>query len=241
MPQIQFKTANRKPALEPVSSHRTVGHWFVLTLCCLLNSICIAQDDLPFQDDFKADRGAWEFVDAESWRFEKLESGESVLHQFQKASEYKPPVRSPFHIALLKDIDVDSFQLDVDVKSTHPDYGHRDACLFFGHQAPDRFYYVHLGKSTDDHANQIFIVNRAARKKISTKTTEGTPWDDQWHHVRVKRDAKSGTIEVYFDDMTNPVMTASDTTFGTGRVGLGSFDDTAMWDNFKLKLLTEDN
>ena len=43
-----------------------------------------------------------------------------------------------------------------------------------------------------------------------------------------------GTIEIYFDDMKKPVMTASDKTFGAGRVGIGSFDDHGNWDDFKL-------
>jgi hypothetical protein len=89
---------------------------------------------------------------------------------------------------------------------------------------------VHLGKKTDDHANHIFIVNGQPRQKISTKTTPGTDWDDNWHNVRVTRDAKSGEIDVYFDDMKKPVMHAVDKTFPSGRLGVGSFDDTGRFD-----------
>jgi hypothetical protein len=95
-------------------------------------------------------------------------------------------------------------------------------------------YYVHFGKKTDDHANQIFIVNESDRKKISTKTTPGTDWNDEWHHARIVRDAETGKIEVFFDDMKTPVMTAVDRTFTTGRVGVGSFDDTGQFDHVAL-------
>jgi hypothetical protein len=94
---------------------------------------------------------------------------------------------------------------------------------------------VHLGKKTDDHANQVFIVNGAARTKISTKTTEGTDWDDQWHTIRIVRSSRSGTILIYFDDMKRHVMAATDSTFRWGRVGVGSFDDTGDWDDFRLR------
>ena len=92
-------------------------------------------------------------------------------------------------------------------------------CLFFGYQDPAHFYYVHLGKKTDDHANQIFIVNGADRKKISTKTTDGTNWNDDWHSVKIVRKVADGSIEVYFDDMKTPVMTATrqDVHLGPGR------------------------
>ena len=118
---------------------------------------------------------------------------------------------------LIKDVTVGSFALDVRLQSTIKDYPHRDLCLFFGYQDPAHLYYVHLGKKMDAHANNIFIVNNKPRFKISKTTTAGTDCDDKWHHARVVRDVGSGTISVYFDDMTKPVMTAVDTTFGWGR------------------------
>ena len=126
------------------------------------------------------------------------------------------------------------FRLEADVQSTGKDDPHRDMCLFFGYQDPAHFYYVHIAKAADDHANQIFIVNGADRKKISTKTTPGTNWTDGWHRVKVVRSVDDGRIEVYFDDMKTPAMTAKDATFLWGRVGVGSFDDTGNWDDVKL-------
>ncbi len=183
--------------------------------------------------DFSGASDRWEMMDPECWDFRQVDSN-GVLSLHRKQSSYQPPVRSPLHIALLKDVDVGSFQLDVRVRSTNEDYNHRDVCLFFGFQSPSEFYYVHLGKRADPHANQIFIVNQKPRTKISLTTTEGTPWDDQWHHVRIVRDSQSGDIKVYFDDMDQAAMTARDKTFITGRVGVGSFDDTADFDDFEL-------
>jgi hypothetical protein len=176
---------------------------------------------------------AWAATDPNAWRLEEHE-GNRVLHQFQQ-SEVETPVRSPFNRCLLRGVIVGDFQLDVDVQSTARDYPHRSLCLFFGYQDPAHFYYVHLGQRADDHANQIFIVDNAPRTKISTKSTAGTPWDEKWHHVRIQRDTQSGSIEVYFDDMHTPVMTASDSRFQWGEVGLGSFDDTGRFDNLVLR------
>ena len=174
----------------------------------------------------------WEPSD-DGWQQKKIEDG-NVLSLFKKKSNYKPKVRSPRHLTLLKEESFSDFRLDVQAYSTHKDYGHRDACFFFGYQSPTEFYYVHLGKVTDDACNQIFIVNNAARKKISTTTSSGTQWDENWHNIRIERDTISGEIRVYFDDMQTPVMTATDKTFSTGRIGLGSFDDTADFDNLKV-------
>lgn len=186
------------------------------------------------EEDFQNGAEHWEPTDAKAWKVKETDKG-YVYSQFEKRSKYEPPHRSPYNISLLREVNVEDFVLDADVLSTHEDYGHRDVCLFFGYQNPSHFYYVHLGKKTDDHANQIFIVNDAPRTKISTKTTPGTDWDDQWHHVRIVRDTKSGSIQIFYDDMETPVMTASDKTFIWGRVGVGSFDDTSDWDNIKLR------
>ena len=187
---------------------------------------------LVFEDDFRKGAGRWKPTDADAWKVIDTRKGKAYS-QF-KQSKYKPPHRSPLNFALVKDLMVEDFVLEADVQSTARDYDHRDMCLFFGYQDADHFYYAHLAKKADDHANQIFIVNGADRKKISTKTTPGTPWNDGWHHVKLVRTVRDGAVAVYFDDMKTPVMTATDRKFTGGLVGVGSFDDTGDWANVKV-------
>ena len=188
-----------------------------------------------FKENFESGVALWEPKDPAQWQHKALGKEQHVFSQFEKKSSYKPPHRSPTNIALLKDLSVADFELTARVKSTHPDYGHRDAVLVFGYQDPAHFYYVHLGKQADDHANQIFIVNDAPRTKISLTSTPGTNWTDDWHNVKIVRKVSPGTIEIYFDDMQKPVMTAKDTTFAWGRIGIGTFDDTSEWDDIELR------
>jgi len=195
-----------------------------------------AQEKLPvvFQEDFEKGAERWSPQDEKQWQVKKTDSGQ-VYSQFVKQTTFKPPHRSPTNVSLLKDVTVGDMEFVGRVRSTHPDYGHRDAVVFFGYQDPAHMYYVHLGKQADDHANQIFIVNGADRKKISITSTSGTNWDDNWHTVKVVRKVGDGTIEIYFDDLQKPVMTAKDTTFAWGRIGVGTFDDTADWDDIVLR------
>ena len=53
--------------------------------------------------------------------------------------------------------------------------------------------------------------------------------------MKLVRDSKSGTITVYFGDMTKPHMQVTDKTFGKGRIGIGSFDDMNDFDDIKLQ------
>ncbi|MEX0585050.1 MAG: hypothetical protein WD176_00295 [Pirellulales bacterium] len=187
-----------------------------------------------FADDFESGAiSQWMATDPQAWRL-AAEREQHFLQQFA-ASRVQNAVRSPFNRAIVSGLVVGDFQLDVDVRSTARDYPHRDVCLFFGYQDPTHFYYVHLGQRADDHANQIFIVHEAPRVKISTRSTEGTPWNSDWHHVRIIRHAESGEIAVYFNDLQEPVMTASDKTFAWGTFGVGTFDDTADFDNVLLR------
>lgn len=206
----------------------------VLTTFLLSGFTYAGELPLVFQEDFEDGADKWQPTDAKAWTV-KSSDGDQYYSLVNRRSNYKPPHRSPYNISLRKDVLVSDFVLDVELQSTIKDYGHRDLCLFFGYQDPAHFYYVHLGKKTDDHANQIFIVNEAPRTKISTKTTEGTNWDDQWHHVRVKRNAESGLIQIFFDDLEKPIMEAKDKTFQWGQVGIGSFDDTGNFDDIVLR------
>src|SRR6516164_2768900 len=191
--------------------------------------------ELPvvFTDNFANGAERWQPSDPRAWKVIETTTGKA-FSQYQQ-SKYNPPHRSPFNFALVKDLSVGDFILDAKLQSTARDYPHRDMCLFFGYHDPAHFYYVHLGQKTDDHANQIFIVNDAPRTKISIKTNPGTKWDHDWHNVRLVRKVSDGTIEVYFDDMKNAALTATDKTFTWGQIGIGSFDDTGNWTDIRLR------
>jgi len=199
-----------------------------------VNTPKVHESDFPLvhHDTFEKGASNWKATDENAWRITQQDG--SKVYSLHRQSQYIPKHRSPRNIALLDDVVVGDFDLYARVLTTQRDYGHRDMCLFFGWQDPEHFYYVHLGQKTDDHANQVFIVNDAPRIKISTRTTAGTPWDSAWHTVHIKRRVASGRIEVYWDDMDAPVMTAEDRHFQWGKVGLGSFDDTGVWDDVRL-------
>jgi hypothetical protein len=207
----------------------------VIGLLCFLSTASAGEKQLPlvFEDDFAKGAERWQPTDAAAWKVVKSDKG-SYYSQFQQ-SKYKTPFRSPFNFSLVKDLHVSDFILEAKVLSTGKDGDHRDMCLFFGYQDPAHYYYVHMAKKADDRANQIFIVNGADRVKISTKTSKGTPWDDKWHNVKVMRKADDGAIEIFWDDMKTPIMTATDKTFAWGQVGVGSFDDSGHWADVKVR------
>jgi glucose/arabinose dehydrogenase len=171
----------------------------------------------------------WAPVTPSKWQFR---GGQVVLAE---AGVERPGPRRPFEYAVLtKGPVLGNVQIDAEVRLDTPvEITNRDVIIVFGYRSDTEFYYAHL--STDNTIyphNGIFVVNSADRLRIEDQWDEvlshGAPpaiTDAGWHHVRVVRCAESGETAVYLDGSHEPLMTTVDTTFGSGRVGFGSFDN----------------
>ncbi|MEZ6123652.1 MAG: hypothetical protein R3C49_10795 [Planctomycetaceae bacterium] len=187
---------------------------------------------LVFTEDFSSGIDHWEVTDPKAWTRQDID-GNFVFGLNKRVSDYQPSVRSPHNIALIKDLQLSDFEMTFRVRSTKDTGNHRDCCVFFCHADPTHFYYCHLGARPDPHSGQIMIVNDAPRKAL-TENEEPTPWTDQWHQVKVTRTSADGWIRVYFDDFEKPLMEVQDSTFGKGRIGIGSFDDMNDFDDIRV-------
>ncbi|MCH2179798.1 MAG: hypothetical protein MK106_13440 [Mariniblastus sp.] len=175
----------------------------------------------------------WTMTDPSAWSITKEKNGNHVFGLNRRQSDYKPRHRSPLNIALMANVQVSDFVLTFDVRSTKDTGNHRDCCVFFAYQNPEQFYYAHLGAKPDPASGQIMIVNKAPRTPL-TKNENTVGWDDKWHRVKVTRNSKTGTIKVFFDDLQRPIMETTDQTYGSGKIGIGSFDDMNDFDNIHL-------
>jgi len=208
----------------------------------LMLGVVASADDTPdtklgmplvLNETFENGADSWKPFDSES--FKVIEEDGNHVYALVKDSRYRPPVRSPQNIAIHKGLYVSDFVLEVELKSTTEDYGHRDMCVIFGYQDSSHYYYVHFGLKSDPHSNSIFLVNGKPRVSIARTRTDGTRWkDDTYHKIRIVRDVESGKIEVYFDNMDKPWMTAVDKTLDWGGFGVGSFDDTGNIDDYRV-------
>jgi hypothetical protein len=171
----------------------------------------------------------WDLDGSGAWRM-----AGNVL-QLYNAGVPAGPIRRPAAMAIFKSSPVADFTLDVELRSTAPaDLDVRDVLLIFGYQSPTRLYYVHLSRKTDGVHNGIFLVNDADRRRLDAPTSVARLLDQEWHRVRLTRNATTGDIRVFFDGDPAPVLSASDATLSTGRVGVGSFDETAEFRQFAL-------
>lgn len=185
---------------------------------------------LSIRDDFHPDSlNAWEMPFPEDW--EILREGNLDYLHMKRSREPGVP-RRPLQFVRLKDTKVGSFTLDVKVRRAGG-----SLIVVFNYVDTLHFYYVHLsqdpGVKIDVH-NGIFIVDGGPRRRIAGLNASPALPDRSWHDVRIMRDIRSGSIQVFLDKETNPRFSVIDNTFLSGQVGLGSFDETGDFALFRL-------
>jgi len=204
---------------------RTATHLTPLTACCLglLATSAYSQQVKPLSHHDK-----WSFGDESAWTW--TGDGEETVLSLEKQSDFKPKVRSPFNLAWFEGGEWESFTLTAEVRLDLFNQGNNDVCIAFGKQDEAKFYYAHLGEKSDKVHLQLHLVNDADRASVTEKAAKTLPWKpDTWHKVKLVRDAKTGSITVWFDGVE--VLSATDKTLSKGGIGLGSFDDLGSFRN----------
>jgi hypothetical protein len=171
----------------------------------------------------------WEI---DGWGEWTISEGRLVI---SKAGVPSGPIRRPAALAILRTPLFEKATIEAEIHSLAPlDVIRRDLDFVVSYESPTRFYYIHLAGVTDNVHNGIFLVNNADRLRIDSGKGKPQLQDAAWHRIRVERDGVSGRIRVYSNGSKTPVLEAVDTTIRSGRVGLGSFDDTGEFRNIMV-------
>lgn len=148
-----------------------------------------------------------------------------------KKPQEKP--RRPKQFAVLEEGPYSAFTLEVDVKRNE-----KSLILVYAYQDDNHFNYAHL--SVDDPAkvhvhNGIFHVFEGDRVRISP--LEGGPGalpDTEWTRVKMTWSGKTGELICYANGKTTGALRGIDLSLKHGKVGLGSFFETAQFRNLKI-------
>jgi hypothetical protein len=215
------KVEDRTPAV----GGRTVGAFSLVVVLRMasLSTLTPAAAQAPLTPEVSEARGLrdWDLDGNGTWAVH----GDVLT--LEQAGTPGGPIRRPAAIAVLKSDPLDSFTWQLELRSTAPaDLPVRDVLLILDYQSPSRFYYVHLSAKTDPVHNGIFVVNDADRRRLDQPTSKARLLDQAWRRVRLERDAASGRIAVFFDDEKAPALSVLDRTLTSGRIGVGSFDET---------------
>jgi hypothetical protein len=185
-----------------------------------------------FQGQFERE---WILYPQDHWDIDDS-GGRIALCLFEPGKPGK--LRIPRAYALIKNIQVSDFTLEGRLKSFQKmAIKARDMTVIFGYHDSTHFYYIHFSGKSDEKHNIIAIVNGKDREKINIERADQIParlTDMNFHDFKVIYNSDSAKICAYLDNMEKPLLTAVDSTFRFGMIGIGSFDDIGCVADIKL-------
>ncbi len=95
-------------------------------------------------------------------------------------------------------------------------------------QDSDSYYYMLFNNNPD--YNQLFKVVDGNRTLLATADSGDWLNDNAYHSIKINR--TGSTISVYFDDTL--ILKTDDSSLGAGRVGVGSYNDSAYFDDVSV-------
>ena len=174
---------------------------------------------------------SWDVVNASDWRVGQ-ESGSPML-SLVTARDPLPGPRRPIQFAIAETAPFRKVKIEVDVRPQQS-----SLMLVFAYLDPAHFDYAHLSVDTatkQSHHNGIFHVYEGERVRISSQSGPAAfPATKRWYPVVLEWNGATGEVRVTVDSHPIPALHAVDLSLTSGRVGVGSFDETADFRNLKI-------
>lgn len=181
----------------------------------------------------------WSVPDPADWRV-TVDAQQPTLRL--AVGKEPPPTgpRRPMQFAIAQTQPFSRVTIEADVKPLG-----RSLLLVFAYRDPAHFDYAHLsidrGSKQPNH-NGIFHVYGGERVRISSESGPAAfPADQRWYHVILTHDGATGEVNVQVDGNRVPALHAVDLSLPSGRVGLGSFDETAEFKNVAISGVPRSN
>ncbi len=140
----------------------------------------------------------------------------------------------PPNRCILKNSIYGDFILEVDV---NPQASQRpsEICFFLGLKDSTRYYFVLLSTSNTDGRQGVYLVKNSVCAKLPERISTGRSLlPDTWQKIRLERNITHRTIRVFMGEMTDPVLEIQNYELVMGRIGFGSLNSAAYFDNLSV-------
>jgi hypothetical protein len=173
----------------------------------------------------------WTVPVTADWKVDQ-EDGAPILRMVQNRGPLPGP-RRPIQFAIAETPDFNRVTVEADVKPLG-----RSLLIVFAYRDAAHFDYAHLSSDTGTKQpahNGVFHVFGGERVRISsTAGPAAFTESNRWYRVKLTHTAANGHVEVTVDGKPVTALRAVDLSLGAGKVGLGSFDETAEFKNVKI-------
>jgi hypothetical protein len=177
---------------------------------------------------------SWVVPDAADWKVDQPPDGSAMLHLLTGKDPPSTGPRRPFQFAVAETGPFRHVTVEADVLPLG-----RSLMFVYAYQDSAHFDYAHLSTDTavkQVHHNGVFHVYGGERVRISDVAgPPAFPATKQWYHVVLTWDGTSGLVEVKVNGTAVPALRAVDLSLKSGKVGLGSFDETGDFRNVQIK------
>lgn len=174
----------------------------------------------------------WTVFNKADWNITQ-EDGSAVL-DLVTPREPLPGPRRPIQFAVADTPDFDKVTVTADVKPLK-----RSLIFVFAYRDAAHFDYAHLSTDTATKQpvhNGVFHVYGGERVRISSPEGPAAfPQLGRWYRAELHWNGNTGTVEVSVDGKNIPALHAVDLSLRSGKVGLGSFNETADFKNVKIE------
>lgn len=174
---------------------------------------------------------SWTVPSVADWQISR-DAGADVLHLVTPRDALPGP-RRPIQFALTDVPTYRKLTVDADVKPLG-----KSLMIVFAYRDSAHFNYAHLSIDAGERIpvhNGIFHVYGGERVRISDPGgPPAFPQNRRWYHATLTHDASTGAVAVTVDGQPVLALRAVDVSLGPGKVGLGSFDETAEFKNVRI-------
>lgn len=191
-------------------------------LACFTGALCLSG-----METLHAFGQDWTVENPSDWTVEN-----DVLRLLVKGEPPAGQPRRPTKIALLNSQPFRKVTVEGDVKRNG-----RSVILVYGWQDPSHYNYAHISSDTavkQNVHNGMFHIFGGERVRISLLNGPASLETTDWTPVKLVFDGETGRCYVEVNGKRNPSLEAVDLSLRWGRVGLGSFDETGDFRNFKV-------
>ena len=166
------------------------------------------------------------------WKVEGTGPGQ-VLHLSVPRSPVGHP-RRPTQFAVADTADWEEVTFEAEVLP-----GGVSLIVVYAFQDANHYNYAHLSQDPANKIprahNGIFHVFDADRGRISApKGPPSLAVPGRWQKVLLRHNSGTGEVTVTVDGQPHPALRAVDLSLGAGKVGLGSFGETASFRNVRI-------
>lgn len=197
----------------------------------LIALLALAVSSLGAADTLRVFGRDWAVYSAADWQIDRTNGSESL--RLAKGREPLPGPRRPFQFALTEVPSYGTLTVEADVKPLG-----KSLMIVFAYRDPAHFDYAHLSTDTASKQpvhNGVFHVYGGERVRISNERGPAAfPETGRWYHARLIHNARTGAVSVTVDGQPVIAVAAMDLSLGQGRVGIGSFDETAEFKNVRI-------